>query len=630
MNNIFILKNKKLSSILELVALLCIPFFVYLQLSSHTFLFVDDNRYVTSNFYVLTGLSWDNIYWAFKTFEAEFWHPLTWISYMIDTSLFGIGPGGYLLTNLLLHLVNTCLVFIFFTRITKKKYAGLFAAMVFSLHPFQVEVVSWIAQRKTLLSAMFALLSLIFYVNYTSDTQKKRYLFYILSIICFGLGLMSKTDIVVLPIWLCLLDFWPLARFNSPMTCFDSGKAGRIKKIISEKIPFFILSFAGCVMTLLAQMRGNGIVSFSTYPAMLRLSNAACAYINYIKKFILPYGFSPFYPINMNPSIQVTLICIVILLIITLGSLGYARRSPFLLTGWFWFFFGLLPVIGIIKIGDFQMADRYMYLPILGLILILVMSARKIAGYLRLSPEVLVLIAVAYIIMLGSITNRQVSYWQNTFTLYNRAIELDDQNFFAHYTIGALFARIRRFDRAAYHFARAAEIRPDKATFWLDLGRSLVFLGKWRQAETVFKEAIRTGRRKASGYFYMATLALLQKEYKDAILYYKISYRFLCDDFFSCPYPCDSAARLYWEGIRKRIQGDVDSALILFRKSVEIDQGFGPSRFAAAYILLDRGDVSKAFKSIGIYLTKDFISKSLIQGYRCWQIAPVTKHNLNS
>jgi len=477
----------RIYTLLSIVFILILTFIVYYQLFNHDFLLIDDSVYVYNNQYVKSGLNLNNIYWAFTSFKAEFWHPVTWLSYMLDTQIYGVIPGGYLLTNLIIHLINVFLIFLFFKLATNKLWESVVIAVLFGLHPLHVETVAWIAERKELLCSFFWLLTLVCYYYYTKYPDWKRYC---LVVICFILGIMSKTMIVTLPFTLLLLDYWPLNRTAS------------LKKLILEKILLFVLSIVGIAITLFAQHKGGGLVSLDQYSIVQRLSNSIVSYALYIYKTIWPVNLSVFYPVkDIAPFIIVS--SILFLIILTIIFIIVFKKQKFFMTGWLWFLGTLVPVIGIVKIGDFAMADRYMYIPIIGLFIILAFGLNMLLSRAshRLMGQWVVLIII--IACYTPNTYYQIGTWKNSEALFKHSLNTDPDNFLAYHSMGELSAGKGDMHNAAFYFAKAVKIRPEKSSLWIKLGRALYADNLKAQAIEIFQKAQILSKHHPATHFYL-------------------------------------------------------------------------------------------------------------------------------
>jgi len=372
----------------------------------YSFLDYDDDAYVLTNPHVLTGLTWQNVGWAFGSTHASNWHPLTWLSHALDCQLYGRRASGHHLTNVLFHLTNTLLLFGLLQRMTGSLWRSAFVAALFAVHPLHVESVAWIAERKDVLSAFFFLLTLWAYVRYVERSEGggrksdvrgpwsfghlPSSVFYLLSVGCFALGLMSKPMLVTLPFLLLLLDYWPLRRFpfsaGKPEIRGSRGKERRsrvpapastlnpqpstLPRLLAEKLPFLALAAASCLATAFAQKKGGAMLSLREFPFRLRLANALVSYARYLGKALWPEQLAPFYPNPVHwPGWQVAGAGMLVAAA-SIAVIALARRAPYLFTGWFWFLGMLIPVIGLVQVGSQAMADRYMYLPAIGLFLV--------------------------------------------------------------------------------------------------------------------------------------------------------------------------------------------------------------------------------------------------------------------
>ncbi len=515
-------------------------FLVFSQVGGHDFTNFDDPLYVTENPKVLSGLSADNVAWAFTTLYANFWHPLTWLSYMLDTELYGTGPGGYLFTNLILHLLNTLLLFTFFRWMTGKSWASGFVAALFAFHPLHVESVAWVAERKDVLSTFFWMLTMLGYVWYVQLPSVGRYLvvFFI-----FAMGLMAKPMLVTLPCVLLLLDYWPLGRMFEPA---DAGNANsvrarlartpsgrRLMRLFIEKIPLFFLAAVVSVLAYIAQNRGAALASLDSFPLDVRIANALVAYSAYIVKFIWPVNLAVYYPHpGIRPLGQIVAAALFFLVMMSIAFTG-ARRFPWFTVGWLWYVGTLVPVIGIVQIGSFAMADRFTYIPFIGLFVIVAWSGsdfikkRPASGPFIASVGMTVLVAL----MLG--TYFQVKHWQDSVSLFRHTLAVTENNHLAHSNLGeayrekgrlaeailefqeavriipsdsqlhcaiaALRLRQGRLEEAVRILSRALEIDPGRAEIHNDLGYALLGLGKTDQAVFYYRKtlAIDPGNAKA-------------------------------------------------------------------------------------------------------------------------------------
>ncbi len=453
----------------------------YLQVVNLGFVEYDDGDYVVENAVVQGGLSGAGLSWAFGTFHASNWHPLTWLSHMLDCEFFGMAPAGHHLTSLCFHVANVLLLFALLRQLTGSSWPSALVAALFGLHPLHVESVAWIAERKDVLSTFFGLLSLLAYHRFQSSPGLKNprgRVFYALSLLSFALGLMSKPMLVTLPFVLLLLDYWPGRRFAA-----GPAAGGSVcRRLLSEKIPFFALSGISCILTYFAQ-RGSTVMPLQSFGLPERLGNAVAAYALYLKKMVWPTDLAFFYPLVDRPLWQVVLSGL-LLAGLTLAVVATRHRYPFALVGWFWFVGMLVPVIGLVQVGEQSMADRYTYLPAVGLFIIVVWCARQWLQARKgdvLGPAV-VGVALLALLACGIMTWRQVACWKNSRSLLERALAVTKNNFLAHNNLGFVLAREGNFSAAIAHFEAAIRIKPTYARAHRNLAAAFVQEGKLQQA----------------------------------------------------------------------------------------------------------------------------------------------------
>ena len=457
---------------------------VYGQMLNHDFVYFDDQRYVADNSVVKAGLSVEGLTWAFSTTMAEFWHPLTWLSLMLDTQLFGLNPGGYLFTNLLLHILSTLLLFLFLKRATGSVWQSGFVAALFALHPLHVESVAWIAQRKDVLSTFFWMLTILSYGFYVQRPGCKTYLAVVLFLV---LGLMAKPMLVTLPFALLLLDFWPLNRFKDT-TSVKSACLSALA-LIREKIPLFAVITAASFVMYLAQKGEGRIKSLAVLALENRLANVLVSYTGYIGKMLWPKKLACFYPFpDAFPWWQVGG-SFFILALISGFAIRYIRQYPFMIVGWLWYLGTLVPVIGFVKIGVFAMADRYSYVPLIGLFVMLAWGVPELlARWQHRRIAAAGLAAVALVICLAS-TWFQVRVWQNRTTLFTHAVQVTTGNYLAHNGLGEQLRQERRFDEAIGHFLESLRIKPKYIPTYINLGYTYTAQNKIGQAIAYYSEA---------------------------------------------------------------------------------------------------------------------------------------------
>ncbi len=453
---------------LPALLLAAVTVLLYFPVAHHPFLNLDDNQYVTANPHVQAGLTWETVEWAFTSYWSFNWHPLTWLSHALDVQLFGLDPAGPHLVNLALHVLNVLLLFWVLARATAYVQRSAMVAALFALHTINVESVAWIAERKNLLSMLFFLLALGAYRWYAQRPSIARYS---LVALWFAFGLMAKPQIITLPFVLLLWDYWPLERISLPGNPQPTGKT--FSALVLEKVPLFLLCLGSAVVTMQAQQAGGAVASFVKYPLSIRVENALVAYARYLGKLFWPAGFAPMYPHpgNTLPKWQVWL-ALLLLLAITEFTIELRRRR-YLRVGWLWFLGTLVPMIGLVQVGHQSMADRYAYLPFIGLFIMLCWGVPDLlessfAGAAKPSKQRLVygLLAAISIFALCSLfvlSRRQLAYWGDNVTLWSHAEAVIGPNSISENRIGDELQRRGQAEAAMQHFKRAVAIQPSDA-----------------------------------------------------------------------------------------------------------------------------------------------------------------------
>jgi Flp pilus assembly protein TadD len=460
---------------------------LYLPAAGYPFLAYDDDLYVTANRQVLSGLALDGVRWAFTTFHASNWHPLTWLSHMLDVSLFGPGPAGPHVVNAVLHAANSALLFLLLARTTGAARRSACVAALFALHPLHVQSVAWVAERKDVLSTLFAFLAAFGWIRYAERPSVARYL---PVAACHALGLMAKPMLVTLPVLLFLLDFWPLGRL--PVRDAEGGFPWRrLGGLLAEKVPLILLSVACAALTLAAQSAGGATGGSAVFPLHARLGNAVVAYGLYAWKTLVPTGLAVFYPFPPagRPAWQVAAAAAALAAGTGL-ALREAGRRPWLAFGWGWFLLSLVPVIGLVQVGGQAMADRYMYLPIVGLLVAAAWEGRELAARLGIGRNALA--AAALLLAAGaSVAARvELAHWRSDEALFGRALEVTEGNWLAHYDLGVVLEKAGRLDDAAAQYRETLRIDPRHARARTNLGGLLVRQGRAPEALPLLVEAV--------------------------------------------------------------------------------------------------------------------------------------------
>jgi tetratricopeptide (TPR) repeat protein len=491
---------------------------VFGQTLRHDFVNYDDPRYAYQNARIISGLNIAGIGWAFTHIHAENWHPLTTITHMLDCQLYGLRAGGHHFTNVLLHTVAVVLLFLGLQQMTGALWRSAFVAALFAIHPLHVESVAWVAERKDVLSGVFFMLTMIAYVHYARAPSIWRYLTVLL---VFALGLMSKPMLVTLPFVLLLLDYWPLRR----ITAQPSNIGRRLLTLLAEKIPLLVLSAGSCLITFVVQKRAIGAIP--PLPFTWRMQNALASYVIYVWKALWPTRLAVFYPhLNNTLPIWEVGLAIVFLLAITVAVIVCRRQRPYLFTGWFWYLGMLIPVIGFVQVGEQGYADRYTYLPHIGLFILAVWLAAELTAVRRSRSRIAVITALAIIVGLAWTAFIQTSYWRNSETLWTHALAVTSDNDFAHNNLGYLCVDRDELDKAISHFENALEIRSGKsdshysvasAFVQMNLADALARKGQSDEAMVHYEEAIRLQPNYADAYYNRGNLLFAQGRIDEAI-----------------------------------------------------------------------------------------------------------------
>jgi len=497
---------------------------IYASVWRSDFVRFDDPDYVTRNPEVTAGLTWHGIKWAFTTGHAANWHPLTWLSHMIDAQLFGLSAGPHHLTGLLLHALNTVLLFTVLHRMTSSVWRSAFVAALFAAHPLHVESVAWVSERKDVLSTCFFLLTVLAYAAYVQHAKARRYA---LVLFLFALGLMAKPMVVTLPFVLLLLDVWPLRRialWPDSRTRATTGSGTTTMRLLLEKLPLLGLAAASSVVTLIVQRRGGAVGSLSVYPLALRLENAIVNYAAYIAKMFWPRPLSAFYPYRQSVSGLTVAGAAVLLVVVTTAVVRGARARPYLLVGWFWYLATLSPVVGLVQTGVQSMADRYTYIPLIGLFIIVAWGAADLAE--RWIPErVVPVTAVLAVTACAIVARTQTETWRNSLALWQHAVDVTSNNAFAQYNLGVVLVEAGRRDDGIQRFREAIRIDPDYADVHIDLANALNERGATDEAVAEFATVVRLRPDYADAHLVFGNLLRARGRTSEAITQYRQALR---------------------------------------------------------------------------------------------------------
>jgi protein O-mannosyl-transferase len=446
---------------LAAVLLAVITVIAYHPVAGYGYISLDDPLYVSENPHVQAGLTWEGIRWAFTSFDASNWHPLTWLSLMLDVQLFGNQPGAFHTANLCLHIVTAILLLLFLARTTERLWLAAAVAGLFALHPLHVESVAWISERKDVLSGLFWMASMLAYAWYSGRPSWKRYA---VVVIFFALGLMAKPMLVTLPLVLLLLDYWPLQR---------PGAHVSVVRLVLEKLPLLAVSAASCIVTVAAQRPATS--SMQTIGLWDRLANAASSCVIYIRQMLWPTDLAILYPLASGPSGAAAISALVLIIAFTAAAVYWRRSRQYVLVGWLWYLVTLIPVVGLVQVGIQSHADRYTYIPLIGLFIIVVSAVGELVERRTLTRPAVITAAAVTFVLLAGVTWHQVSYWRNTMILYMRASASNDPA--SQPYLGVLFAPLDNRQMAA-QLQEAISLHPGWARAHAHLGAVLAASGQ--------------------------------------------------------------------------------------------------------------------------------------------------------
>ena len=570
---------------------------VFWQVRNFDFVNYDDSDYVSDNPQVLNGLTRDGVIWAFTTNRSANWHPLTWLSLMLDCQLFGSNPGWMHLVNLLLHIANTLLLFAIFKKLTAAVWPSVFVAAAFALHPMHVESVAWIAERKDVLSTLFWLLTLAAYVGYVKRPSVFRYL---ISLVLFAIGLMAKPMLVTLPFVLLLFDYWPLDRFAATRTVKTAGGKSRkpapihdgraiLYRIIIEKIPFFVLAAVSSVITFIVQKVSGAVININALPLQDRVANAIVSYMRYIGKMVWPQNLAVFYPFDIGnfTYLQITL-CAILLLVISIFVIGFGRKQKYLLVGWFWFIGTLIPVIGLVQVGGQALANRYTYISYIGLFIMIAWGLPELLSKWPQRKIALGLSMVIVLTILGICAHQQVSYWNNGTSLFTHVIKVTQDNYFAHYGLGISYKNLGCHQDAIESYKQAIRINPDYDEAYNDLGISYFILGRYQDAIEAYKQAIRINPDLAKAYNNLGNACLFLERYQDAIESYKQAIGI----------KPDLAEAYYNLGAAYLKLGRYQNAIESYRQAIRIKPDLAEAHYNLGKALVAQGQIYEALDQL--------------------------------
>ncbi len=587
------------------------------------FLGYDDDLFVTANPHVQSGLTWESVDWAFRNPVVFIWHPVTLLSHMLDCQLYGLRPWGHHLTNVLLHALSTVLLFLVFRRMTGACWRSAALAALFGLHPLRVESVAWVAERKDVLSAFFFMLTLWAYGRFvelrtpkpearwmdsgtsipapaaSATGQPSRFTFhvslltqyasfyYLLCLAFFALGLMCKPMLVTLPFVLLVLDFWPLRRFAPPLREAGSAPERRRSgvpplKLLPEKLPFLILAAVSSVITFLVQEHAGTVATGMTIGA--RINNVVVSYLRYVGKTLWPTNLSVFYPSPSHWPTGLVLASAVVLLAVTATAVRLAQRRPYLTMGWLWFCGMLVPVIGLVQVGDQSMADRYSYLPSIGLFAIIVWGIHELASRWRYRTVVLGALSLTALLVCTTVTRHQIGYWKDNESLFHHALAVTENNDLAHFNLGCELASRGAFAEAIPHFAEAVRLRPNKADAHSGLAEALAGEHRFAEAIPQYEASLRLKPGNAETHAGLGHALVATGQLNEAVAEFTEAVRL----------DPKSAEAQYDLGVALAQRGDSAKAARAFELSLALEPKSAPAHCGLAAIYRTQGRVAEA------------------------------------
>lgn len=483
-------ESERNQTIIVCFMLVLIVFIVFGQTIRHEFINYDDDQYVTDNPHVLHGLNWPDFVWAFTTGHTGYAHPVTWVTHQFDDQVYGTWAGGHHLTSVIIHAANCLLLFFLFWRVTGSLWPSAFVAAIFAAHPLHVESVAWVAERKDVLCGLFFLLTLHAYVAYVAQPAVWRYG---LALCLYVLGILSKPMLVTVPCLLLLLDYWPLRRLSLEGIRHDRARRSNLGRLILEKVPFGLVATGWSILTFIIQKKSGAVLDEVHFNFSRRAANALVSYAIYLWKSFWPQDLALFYPYPSTISVAAVMVSVAVLILVTVLCIVKGRSSPYLVTGWCWYLGMLVPVIGFIQVGSQARADRYTYLPQIGLSLLVAWGAVELFSKWPRGRPVLAALALAIVTSLTALGCLQAATWKDNETVWNHSLAHTADNYVAHNNLGKALLLKGQMDRAITHFRHALEICDQCSDVHNNLGHALARKGDWSEAVSAYRAAIRTG-----------------------------------------------------------------------------------------------------------------------------------------
>ncbi len=553
----------------SIIALIIVATVVaYMNVFDSGFINFDDPGYVWQNPQVQSGLNAETIKWAFKTNDQGNWHPLTWISLAADYSMFGLSPKGFHAVSFIIHLLSSVLLFWVVQRMTKSLWQSAFVAFVFALHPLHVESVAWISERKDVLSGLFWILTMGAYVLYNESGNKK---YYLLAILLFAFGLLAKPMLVTLAFVLLLLDYWPLQRIKMGEQVPSRGKKKNTKtfiQLVTEKLPFFILALISSIVTFIVQGQKKNVVMTEVISMRERVANAIVSYMQYLKMTFFPKGLAIFYPHPVNTFDMVQFV-IAIIVLIGVSVLVWRQKDKhkYLFVGWCWFLGTLVPVIGIVQVGMQALADRYMYIPMIGITVMLAWGTTALLNDTAAKRMILKVVFVLVTLAMMAGTYIQVGYWKNSKTLFEHALAVTSENYLAHHLLGTVLEDSGKSNEAIPHFREAIRIMPQYELTYNNLGVALAKQGNLAEAEKLWRHELELDPSAADVYSNLGHMYQEQRKVPEAIQQFETALRL----------DPNQVSAHYNYGILLANIGKVEEAKYHFAEAIRISPGYLPA-----------------------------------------------------
>ncbi len=613
-----------------------LTFWTFFPVIHNGFVNFDDPVFLYENSHLRSGLTFDSIRWAFTNCEAGFWYPLTWLSHFMDFSLFGMRAGGHHFTSLLLHSINTVLLFLILRRATGNMWPSAFVAALFGLHPLHVEPVAWAADRKDVLCTTFLFLTVWAYLRYSEQLEKPNLdskpfrssrFWYCLSLIFFCLGLMSKTMIVTLPLILLALDWWPLRRF--PMAAQKEVKPWPMRRLLLEKVPFLALALPAIWLTVRAQGGVNALPTTAEVSLTHRVANGILSYLRYVQQTVWPSNLAVHYPFPASFSIWIVIGCAALLLAITIAAVICAKTRPYLSFGWAWYAVSLLPIIGLIQIAGHAHADRYAHLPTIGLYIMITWGAFDILRHFHRRILLSAVSAAILLIPCVILSRQQISYWKNSETLFRHALAVTPDDEMAHNNLGSALAEKGDSDGAIAQWLEALRLFPDFAEAHCNLGSVLARKGQLADAIAHLTEGVRLNSNNPNAHFDLANALLKSGHADEAIVQYQGSLELMPDNplgYLNLGHALcargriDEAIAALRAAVRLKpdnpeaenelgmaygMQGHLDEAAIHLGRALELNPGYAEAHCNLGIVLVNQNKVDEAIAHLQLALKEN-------------------------